>query len=779
MKIALAMIVKGDASEAKLLDRCLSSVSNHVDGIFITGTYIKSRNETKEVEKITKKYNGVFSDFKWVKDFAAARNFNFSQVPKDYDYILWLDADDVLERGEHLKQILENNPLVDALAMWYLYDFDEYKNPIVVHKKTQVVRNDGSVAWAGKLHEDFVENRALNVSFTEEVRRIHLTTGERALVAKKRNIEVAEHDVETNPNDPRTHWNLANSYMGDNQFEKARKEFDLFISKTGSEDEKYLALMRLGVIEDMLGNQNRALELLWMAIGMMPDLPDAYFRCGEIHFGHRRWKDAEKYILQGLIMKPKYHKFIVYNPRDYDYNPLLVLSKIYIQMARPDRAIAMIEACLEICPNEEMLKNTLELLKKDKEQLDSALMFAKEHENDTPEDFLTAYNKLPHLLKAHPAIVILKNNKIIKTTTSGNEIVYYCGNTEFDWNPELFKTKGFGGSEEAVVNLAKKWAQKGYKVTVYNSCGVEPMTYDGVEYKPFWMFNYRDATDTLILWRHPAAVDLSPNAKRIYVDLHDVIPKGEFNEKRLAKIDKIFVKTKFHRSLFDNVPDEKFVIIPNGQDMELFEQEVERDPYLLVNTSSPDRSMDVLPDLFERVKKEVPQAKMKWVYGFDNFKRWFSSDKEKLEWMEKTVKRMEEVGIENLGRVTQKETARLLLQANIFAYPTEFAEIDCISVKKAQAAGAIPSVTNFGAMDESTQFGVKVCSNKTKDTWSPPYKFTFGLEDKKAQDEWVTKTVEILKNPEKWKADREKMREWAKQFDWENIANKWCDIMAS
>ena len=88
------MIVKGSDDEAVLLDRCLSNLGQHVDGIFITSTYKKGEQPNKQVEKIAKVHGATLSTFEWVQDFSKARNFNFSQVPKEYDYIMWTDADD-------------------------------------------------------------------------------------------------------------------------------------------------------------------------------------------------------------------------------------------------------------------------------------------------------------------------------------------------------------------------------------------------------------------------------------------------------------------------------------------------------------------------------------------------------------------------------------------------------------------------------------------------------------------------------------------------------------
>ena len=274
----------------------------------------------------------------------------------------------------------------------------------------------------------------------------------------------------------------------------------------------------------------------------------------------------------------------------------------------------------------------------------------------------------------------------------------------------------------------------------------------------------------MILWRHPKLVDYDLNATDIYVDMHDVQPEGEFNEKRLAKIRKIFVKTKAHRVLFPSIPDEKFAIIPNGQDFALFDQKVKKDQYLLVNTSSPDRSMDVLPQLFKRVKEQVPQARLKWAYGFEIFDNSHGNDKMIMAWKEKVLKEMDEAGIENLGRLSQKECAKLYLEGNILAYPSEFYEIDCITVKKAQACGCMPITTDFAAFEESVRHGVKVPSKLTVDTWGK--EFGHGIKDKETQDRWVEAVVKQLKTP---LDDRKDMREWAKRFDWKLISKQWIE----
>jgi glycosyltransferase involved in cell wall biosynthesis len=739
-KLALALIVKGDDKEAELLARCLNNLEDYVDGIFVTVT-----QPNKAVEKVCKEFNAHLSHFEWCKDFAKARNFNFSQVPKEYDYIMWTDADDQWRGLEKLREVIEENKHTDAFAFWYLYDFDEYKQATVVHKKTMIVRNDGCVEWMGALHEDFKENRSIETKFIEGIERLHLTTHERVEIAQKRNVEVSKQDNELNPNDPRTLWNLGNSYLGAGMSKEAQETFEQFIKQSDSREEKYLAHLRLADVYKTMDIRDNAIENLYIAIGMRPDAPDAYTQLGFYFFEYGDYNMAEFYTLNGLMKKPPYHSMIVYNPRDYDYNPMMLLSKIYFLKNRPDLALPMLEGCLKIYPKNEQLRGYVDEMKKELGRMNEVVKELSElHRIEDKGKLRKALNKVPKDLQSHPAICAIRNENFVKTESSGKDLVYYCGSTEHQWNPDLFKEKGFGGSEEAVINLSKEFAKSGWNVTVYNNCGSDVMVRDGVTYRPFWEFNTRDKQDVVILWRSPKAVDHNINASKIYIDLHDVIPQGEFTEKRLEKIDKIFVKTNFHRSLFPNVLDGKFAIIPNGMDFGLFDQDIKKDQYLLVNTSSPDRSMDVLPKLFKEVKKRVPQARLKWAYGWAIFDQTFSTDAKKMAWRDKINADMEDAGVENLGRLSQAECAKLYLEGNILAFPTEFAEIDCITVKKAQACGCMPITTDFGALNESVQHGIKIHSDKTKDNWCK-YQFSFGLEDEKAQKEWVM--VEQLQKP--------------------------------
>ena len=86
--VSLCMIVK---DEEDVLGRCLDSMKGLVDEIVIVDT--GSADRTKETAAL---YTDRIYDYPWVGDFAAARNYAFEKGRMDY--LMWMDADDVLRR---------------------------------------------------------------------------------------------------------------------------------------------------------------------------------------------------------------------------------------------------------------------------------------------------------------------------------------------------------------------------------------------------------------------------------------------------------------------------------------------------------------------------------------------------------------------------------------------------------------------------------------------------------------------------------------------------------
>ncbi|HEX3988599.1 MAG TPA: glycosyltransferase, partial [Verrucomicrobiae bacterium] len=95
-KISLAMIVK---NESRCLARCLQSARGIVEEIVIADT-----GSTDSTIEIAREFGARISNFEWIADFSAARNFAINLATGDW--ILILDADEWV--GENLtKEIPE------------------------------------------------------------------------------------------------------------------------------------------------------------------------------------------------------------------------------------------------------------------------------------------------------------------------------------------------------------------------------------------------------------------------------------------------------------------------------------------------------------------------------------------------------------------------------------------------------------------------------------------------------------------------------------------------
>lgn len=184
--ISLCMIVKNEEST---IERCLESVKDIADEIIIVDT--GSNDKTKE---ITKKFTSKIYDFMWIDDFSAARNFSFSLATKEY--VLWLDADDILlqedlEKFKSLKETLE--PSVDSVTMWYNIGFDEYGNITTRYRRNRLVKRNRNFKWIGFVHEYLaVYGNIINSEISITHKKINHTTN--------RNLEIYQKKLESGVN---------------------------------------------------------------------------------------------------------------------------------------------------------------------------------------------------------------------------------------------------------------------------------------------------------------------------------------------------------------------------------------------------------------------------------------------------------------------------------------------------------------------------------------------------------------------------------------------------
>ncbi len=216
------MIVK---NEEDFIGRCLESVKDIVDEIIIVDT--GSDDKTKD---IVNKYTSKVYDFKWIDDFAAARNFAFSKATKEY--ILWLDADDVLlledaEKFKELKKTLDSS--VDSVTFKYNIGFDESGNVTTSYRRNRLVKRSNNFKWIGFVHE-YLEVWG-NISNSE----IAVTHKKIKYNTTKRNLEIFRNKLKEGVEfTPRDILYYGNELFDHSIYDEALKNYNEFLdSKQG------------------------------------------------------------------------------------------------------------------------------------------------------------------------------------------------------------------------------------------------------------------------------------------------------------------------------------------------------------------------------------------------------------------------------------------------------------------------------------------------------------------------------------------------------------------
>jgi len=108
-KLSLAMIVK---NEARCLARCLSSVQAMADEIVVADT-----GSTDDTVKIAAQFGAKVAHFRWINDFAAARNFALEQITGDW--VLVLDADEYASEAlaREIRGFIQGPPQIGRLKI--------------------------------------------------------------------------------------------------------------------------------------------------------------------------------------------------------------------------------------------------------------------------------------------------------------------------------------------------------------------------------------------------------------------------------------------------------------------------------------------------------------------------------------------------------------------------------------------------------------------------------------------------------------------------------------
>lgn len=331
--ISLCMIVKNEEAQ---LARCLSSVRGIADEILITDT--GSTDATKE---IARQFTDKVFDFPWEDDFSKARNASFAHA--SMEYILWLDADDVLLEDDRkkLKALKESlDGTVDAVMMQYHTGFDAAGNVTFRYYRERLVKRARHFVWKEPVHE------YLEVYGKVIQSAIAVTHQKLKSAVPGRNLAIYERILaEGGALSPRGLYYYARELKDSRQYEKSAHFFEQFFDGgKGWVEDQITACESLAVCYAQMGQREKQLQALTRSF--VYDTPRAELCCA---LGYA-WKAAGDYQkaafwfrLALTLQKPK-NCWGFLREDCWGYIPCMELTVCYDQLGMPDTA----EQCNEL-----------------------------------------------------------------------------------------------------------------------------------------------------------------------------------------------------------------------------------------------------------------------------------------------------------------------------------------------------------------------------------------------------------------------------------------------
>lgn len=345
ISISLCMIVR---DEEETIARCLDTIKDIVDEIIIIDT--GSIDKTKE---IAKQYTSNVYDFEWVDDFSIARNYSFSKATQDY--ILWLDADDVLLEDDRnkLKFLKEQmDASIDVYMMKYNLGTDNNGRPLCTYYRERLLKRSNNYQWCDPIHEYIVATgKIANVDIAVTHKKVNHRVS--------RNLDIFQKMIDDEKElSHRNYFYYARELNANRKYDEALIYYEKFLAIEGGFFSNYMdTCIDLSRIYTLKGARKSAIRTLISCFQF--GIPRAEICC-ELGDQYKELKDYERaiswYEIATKLNKPENTLGAVMHDC-YNYFPYVQMSICYFNLGQMQEAVEFNEKAAQFKPDSSIVIN--------------------------------------------------------------------------------------------------------------------------------------------------------------------------------------------------------------------------------------------------------------------------------------------------------------------------------------------------------------------------------------------------------------------------------------
>lgn len=266
-----------------------------------------------------------------------------------------------------------------------------------------------------------------------------------------------------------------------------------------------------------------------------------------------------------------------------------------------------------------------------------------------------------------------------------NKILFYTGFSNLPWNYTYSLTNALGGSETAVINLAKSFPTD-YEIFIAGQ--VEEEKLDNITFVSLNTLRSLIKTTpfhTVIVSRYAGFYEMFPETSfyQSYIWAHDTVLNNYGTNidvnliltNNSTKINRCVCQTEWHKNLFlEKYPmlKDKIITINNGIDVSKFDNgKIIKRSNRFVYTSCSERGLSRLLELWPSIVAELPDAEL-YIASYNKFPH-NEFEKQLLT----TIQKYD--NIFHQGTLNKDDLYKLMATSEYWLYPTNFNETSCIT----------------------------------------------------------------------------------------------------